>query len=173
MLARMGDDCSCIRRMTRSRNHDRCHLLDLAASYDDAPALDDILNSVDNEQIALLVDKTDVARMKPTAGKGFNRFLRLVPIERQKLRGAVHDLAMHPGRHVSHLGIDDTCLDVENRTARRRWTRIMLFRPQHRRERTDFALSVAIERTDAREPTAQLFEYGDRHDRGAVVDVAQ
>ncbi len=49
----------------------------------------------------------------------------------------------------------------------------MLLRPQHRRQRPDLALAIAVERPHARQAPAQLLEHRHRHDRRAVIDAAQ
>ena len=93
--------------------------LDLAARDHDAARLDDVLHAIDDEQIALVVEIADVAGMEPAAGEGLLRLLRLVPVFVQELRRAMDDLAVHAGRAIAHVGIDDARLRRRGSDGRR------------------------------------------------------
>jgi hypothetical protein len=85
----------------------------------------------------------------------------------------VHDLADLAGRDRAAVVVDDDRLDVQRGTAGAAGLADLVVGPEHGRHRRHLGLAVEVEQPHAREPLAELGEHLDRHDRRAVVALAQ
>ena len=111
--------------------------------------------------------------MEPAAGEGLGRLLGLVVIFVEQLRRTMHDLAVHTGRAIVHLLIDDARLHGDDRTACRSRSIIVLLRLQDGGERRDLGLPIAIIEAHARQFLAQFLQHRHRHDRSAIINVLE
>lgn len=158
----LGDGGMCVQRVFH-----------LARRDEHAAGVDDVLDPVDDEQIALSVLAHQIAGMEPAALERLHRFLGLAPVSGAQLRRAVHDLAEFARREVVHLGVHHACLDEQDRAADGIRPRVVFFGAQHRREWTDLRLAEAVVEPDSRQPLAEFLQYRDGHDRRAVVGLGE
>src|SRR5438105_10180228 len=93
------------------------NFLHLAARDVLAAAFDNVLFSVDHNDIALVIDGSQVTAVKPASFEGPRRALRIVEISLQQLRRSVNNFADLTGFHVNHSVIHDPRLDIQHRPA--------------------------------------------------------
>src|SRR5215207_570473 len=120
-------------------------VLDLPPRDQNAAGVYDVLDPVDDVEVAPLVNIAQVAGVEPTAREGFFGLLGLVPVADHELRGAVHDLPVLAGPNVVHLRIHHARADVEDRLAGGgQLLLVVLLGTEDGGQRRDLALSVAV-----------------------------
>ncbi len=85
----------------------------------------------------------------------------------------MHDLADLAGPHILHGRVDDAGLDVEHGFSRRTGLAQLVLRFEHGGERRDLGLAVEVPQPHGRQALLHLAQNLDRHDRRAVVALAQ
>ena len=99
------------RRMAEQGAFDLCRIDVLAAGNDH------VLHAVVNIDVAVGVEVTGVAGMKPFAADGASRCFRLVPVAEHILRRSRNDLAHLADGDIFAGGIDDADFDSSHRLA--------------------------------------------------------
>ena len=149
------------------------HLLDLAAGHVLPARLDHVLLAVDDRDVALLVEGAEVARVEPAAREALGRLPGVAPVAERGVRAAVDELAQLARGDVATLVVDDARLDQERRPAGRARLADLVLRAQHGGQRRHLGLPVEVEEAHPGQALAELVEHLHRHDRGAVVALAQ
>lgn len=94
-------------------------VLDLAGGDEDSAGVDDVLEPVDDGEVALLVADGEVAGVEPAAAERLGALLGQAPVAVAELRGAVDDLAGGAVGDLLALLVDDAGLDEEDGLGRR------------------------------------------------------
>src|SRR5262249_4444078 len=122
-------------------------LFDFAAGDILAAGLDHVLLAVDHRDIAVRVDRGEVAAMEPAACEGRRASLLVVEVTLQQLRRAMDDLTDLARLDVAHLIVDHTRLHVQRGPAGGARLAELVFGLQYGCERRDFGLTVEIPQT--------------------------
>src|SRR5262245_43999871 len=93
------------------------HVLDLARTDVLALADDDVLLAARDAEIALAVERAQVAGAEPPVGGEGVRVARAIEVAEAALRSACEDLALLPGRHRQAVVVDDPDLVGADRPA--------------------------------------------------------
>ena len=93
------------------------HPLHLGAGDVLATRDDEVLQAIDDEEVAVVVAHADVAGVEPTAGEGPGGGLLVAPVAREDLRPPEHDLAWLARGDRAALVVPDIQVEVEARPA--------------------------------------------------------
>ena len=116
-------------------------VFDLARGDQHATGVDDVLDPVDHEHVALLVLTHEVAGVEPTAGECLGGGFGVVPVPGHQSRGAVDDLADLADGDVVHVFVDDAGRDGGDDLADRSEFANRVVRQQHAGNRGHLGLA--------------------------------
>ncbi len=148
-------------------------VLHLPRRHEHSSGVDDVLDPVDDGEVALRVADDHVAGVEPPVPERLLRGLRLVPVPDAQLRRAVQELAALTRRDVRARLVDDPGLDEEHRPPARLGAVLVLVGKEDGRERPDLALAEAVVEPDVGQSLRKPVPDRARHDRGPVVRLAQ